>query len=416
MKKYLLIFVLLNAAASFLNYITYPALARILPSGQFVDITVALSLFTQISTFLASIIAITVGVSKQYGPEFAAKKIEQLQATLMRVFIVLVVLFVILSPFLMARVKLPLALAVPVSLLLLISIPTAILSGYLNGRNKIVKLGVLILAVAIGQFVFAVAIGLVTRNGTLALVAMAVGQILSLVYVYTIFKSEGLPRPFMLSSKTLSPSPRKELSPLIRYTILASIAVMIINILQIADLLIIKNRAATNDIRLYTDIYVVSRVVFFAGTIFIWPFLGVIDIKDPKKNIIPFLKLLAVFTVLSIGAAIIMCFYGDRVLQILFGDSYSLQSVRTISLLSILYKLVFLVITTIVLYLMVLHDYWAVWLAIFLTLGICIFTVFATSGSTQYILSSLNGISVAVVTLGLGIVVWRSWMVTRTQP
>jgi O-antigen/teichoic acid export membrane protein len=408
-RKNVIFFVLLNVIASGFNYLTYPVLAHALPNREFVNITVALSLFTQVSTFLSSIVAVTIGLSKQSNQEHAAKKIEQLQMILMQLFVLLIVAFLILSPFIMGRVRLPAILAIPISILMLISIPTAILSGFLNGRNKLVKLGVLILTIATFQLVFSVSVGIVTQNGALALLAMAMGQVISIGLVYILFRSERLPKPYTFLSSTLTKQQRVKLWPLIKYTVLISLAIMMVNIAQIADLLIIKSWMDTSSVRIYTDVYIFSRVVFFAGTIFIWPFLAIIDINNLTKNILPFIKLVGLFILIGLVATLVIALRGEQLLKLLFGDSYPQSSIFTLSLLSILYKTMFLIISATVLYLVVLHDYWAIWLTAGLGIGVALFGGLGKgSNDSQSVLVSLNVIAGVVMIAGLGALLWRT--------
>jgi O-antigen/teichoic acid export membrane protein len=390
MKKGVLIFVLLSVLASAINYTIYPVLARILPDNQYIDVTVSLSLLTQMATFLSSIVAITVGLSKTHERTEAQSKIESLQSLLFKLFLAITVAFLLVSPFVMRYVHVPLLFVIPISLMLLVSIPIAIVSGYLTGRAKMVKLGILTTTSAGLQFTVASLVALATNSGMLAMLSMALAQILTILLAYRIFRDDQLPRIKETVLKSGSATGRLPVRRLAAYTLLASLAVMALNIVQIADLLIVQS-VNNGDTKFYTDIYVISRVVFFAGTIFVWPFLSEISIEHHHLNRKPILRLAGYFLAISISAVTGLYLYGSQITQLLFGISYDLDMIRSIGILSVLYKFSFLLITSVVLYFIVLWDFTAVWIAAGITLAITIFGLTIRGGTDTFtVLAALN--------------------------
>lgn len=383
----------LSGLASLLNYATYPLLARILPDNQFVNITVALSLLTQMSTFLSSIVAVTIGLSKQKDTQESLKIIERLQAVLMKLFLLLVIVFIAVSPILLAKLRLPLIFVVPICLLMLFSIPTSVISGYLNGKNKLIKLGLVTMIIAFFQFIFTISVGIMTKNASLSLSAMAIGQLVSIGFIYHLYRTENLPSlRTAFGDKTLDKQ-SGAMRKLIVYTAFCSLAIMAVNILQISDLLIIKSQQAS-DVKLYTDLYIISRVVFFAGTVFIWPFLGAIDIHRRQKNVIPLIKVIGLFCALALGAIVVLGLGGTRITSLLFGSHYTSHEIQHIGVLAILYKLIFLILTTLTLYLIVIRSYLAVVVPMLLSIAVAIYSlVLPADASTTSILTTLSAFS-----------------------
>ncbi|HTM06498.1 MAG TPA: hypothetical protein VL201_04605, partial [Patescibacteria group bacterium] len=168
-------------------------MGRVLPDNQYIDITVSLSLFTQISTFLSSIIAVTVGLSKQEDEESSNKTIHILQAFLLRSFIVLSVGFLALSPLIMKYIHTPTIFALPIVLMMFFTIPITIISGYLNGKNKLIQLGMVIAISAILQFIVAISVGLITNSGILTMLSMTLAQILAILTIYYLLKDQKIP-------------------------------------------------------------------------------------------------------------------------------------------------------------------------------------------------------------------------------
>lgn len=400
MKKTTLIFIMLSGIASFLNYATYPALARILSDEQFVNIAIALALFTQLSSFTLSIVALTIGISKENNSD-SKIIIEKLQAVLSHLFFIVVISLLIISPILLKKIHLPASLLVPIFAMLALSISMSIITGYLNGKQKLVKLGITIACSALLQFIFSVSFGLLTKSGAVALNAMALGSFVAIIATYHAYSDEGLPQISTIFLHRFKLYRSQKMQKLIKYTILSSLAVLIANILLIIDLLIVNNRQI--DSKLYTDMYVISRIVFFSGMLFVWPFLSNIDIRYPRHNILLLLKLIVLFTAITIGAVIVMLFYSENVAQILLGSSYNTESnIKVVAVLAIFYKFIYLIILSLILFFIVMRSYWAVVVPLSLivaTLGAILVT--GPNASTTTLVTALNISSAIGLLLGL---------------
>jgi hypothetical protein len=182
---------------------------------------------------------------------------------------------------------------------------------------------------------------------------------------------------------------------------------MAINIVQIADLLIIQT-LHTSDVKFYTDIYVVSRIVFFGGMIFIWPFLGKISIDNHQLNRKPFAEVAIIFTVITVGAVIGLYFFGAFITNLLFGTAYNLSDVQYIGILSVLYKYFFLIITAAILYFVVLRSYVALWLSVILCGTIAIYAATLDKGTTtEDVLLSINLLTGLSAIVSIVLVVMR---------
>lgn len=395
----LIYFVLLSGFSSLLNYMTYPLLARALPDQQFVDITVALSLLTQMSSFLLSIVALSVGLAKQDDKQ-PSDVIEKLQAILIQMFLVVIVLFLAASPLMLDNIKLSAVFLLPMCVLLLFSIPISIISGFLNGKHKLIKLAFTAIISSSLQFVLTIAVGYSTGNGALALGAMALGQFLAILSIYWLFRDDKLPHIKTVFKHKLASFKTTQMKSLIKFTVVSSTGIMAINILQIIDLLIVQNRQI--DAKLYTDLYIISRVVFFAGTIFIWPFLSAINIYQNKQNIEVFGRLVGILTLLSAGAIGGILLFGQQITKILFGTTYDPNVIKQLGVLAITYKYGFLLITALTLYFIVIRKYWAAVLPAILTFATLIFTIMLDkSYSTLQILYGLNTIAALGLVCGL---------------
>lgn len=401
---------LLSIVASGLNYIIYPLFSRILGSGEYVDITISLSLFTQASTFLSSILAITIGLSKNERKDAGEtnQKIELLQAFLFKLFLALSLLFLLFSPILAEQLHISALFAIPISLMMLLAIPIQIISGYLNGKNQMAKLGFVVLISAGSQFSIGLVASLLSHSALLTMLSMTIAQLVSLGLIYTIFSKDHLPVITRTLRTPLSTIRDKDFRKLLLYTGYSSLAIMAVGLIQIIDLFILQNLENV-DMKFYADIYVISRVVFFAGMIFIWPFLGEMRVDHHHHNRKPFGKVLLSFGAITLLAVIGLYFAGDLLMNLLFSVHYGLPLVRDIGILSVLYKFFLLVITATVLYFIVLRSYIAIWFAAITSGAIYLFSLIVSKHSDMLsVLIWLNIIAGLAAAIGVAMLLFKT--------
>lgn len=390
MRKTTLIFIILSGVASFFNYVVYPILARLLSSIEFVHIATALALFTQLSSFMLSIVALTIGLSKQTGQSDSKATVEKLQALLTHLFLVIIVIFLAASPLYLGRLHMPAQLLLPICAMLALSMSMSVISGYLNGKQKLVKLGLAIAFSSFLQLGLSVIFAIITKSGTTALNGMALGSFIAIVLIYQVYKAEKLPSLSSIFSHGLSLYRTKSIRSLVKFTIMASLTTLLMNILLIIDLLIVNSRQV--DAVIYTDMYVISRVVFFSGMLFIWPFLSNIDIYHPRRIFGLLYRLVGFFVVMTVGAIGIMVLSGQTAIRLLLGSNYNgAANIKQLAILAILYKFIFLLITTLILFFIVMRNYWAVILPLILTacIGVCLILV-GSSASTSRLVFGLD--------------------------
>ncbi len=381
-----LIFVALSTIGSGINYIAYPTLAHLLPASEYTNITLALSLFTQIGTFLSSLIAITIGLTKLRS-DSAQKQIHYLQKSLIQVLMVVGMFILILSPVLMPAFSTPTPYAFPIVLMLLISVPITIISGYLNGKQLMVRLGLVSVITAAFQLVAGVAAASSTKSGVLTMLSMGAVQVISILILMYVFRSVKIPG--LNKELFLFASPDKSIRKLLVFTLTTSFGIMLTNLLQVVDLVFVR-QAATSDATFYTDTYILSRALFFAGMIFIWPFLGEVNVITPRKNIKIFVKTLLIFVGLTIGLIGIIYLSSDFVFHSMFGRTESYDTLLPTVVLSVIYKLSLLIITLVVLYFTVFLKYTSVWIAVGTYLIIYAFHILLPGSTTFEVVLNLN--------------------------
>lgn len=400
MRRSTSIFIALNILAAAINYLLYPILSRILPSAEYVDITVSLSLFTQMSTFLSSVIAVSISLTKFDKESTAHRRIATLQAVILKVFLFLATGFLLASPFVMQWANTPAWFAVPITSMMLFSIPVTIISGYFNGKNLIIQLGFVTALSAVLQFGFALFAALLFHNGFITMVSMSIAQIVTLTTIHLVFRNSQLPKTSpkaVLDIKIRSP----ETYRLIRYTVASGVAVLAISLVQLLDLVTAQRLAEVN-IKQYTDLYILGRVIFFAGMMLVWPFLGGINIKQLHANLKPLLKLTAFFVSLLVAMIGLLWVASEPLTQVMFGVAYTFDSVGVIVFLSMIYKVLLLILTVIILYFIVIRNASAVWLSVIVSASLFIASwVVPSSTSIAQLLLILNLIASVATVVGV---------------
>lgn len=398
-NKFVLYFVVLSLIGSFFNYITYPVLARVLPDNQFVSMTVALSLLTQMSTIMSSLVAISTSITKEKDAD-ANNKIEILQTVIIYLLLVLILIFLIVSPLVLPAINLNYLYLIPICSMLLFAVPVSVISGYLNGKKLLVKLGLVVAGYAVIQFIFSVYVGIISKSGIQSLIAMALGQLISIVFIYIFLRNDQLPNVLKIIEHNKVDIFSKNIKKLVLFTILSSVGVMIVNLLQITDLLAVQSRNIDN--KMYTDLYIIGRAVFFAGTIFIWPLVSSAELKNGKHNLMLFKKFILTilfFGILSIAA---IAFFGRTVTTVLFGTSYSANTYSTIGVVSIVYKLVYIILYSLIVFFTVMKNKLAFTLPVVLALANIIYlAVLPKNISTIGMLTGLTAIATTGLCAGL---------------
>ena len=302
--------------------------------------------------------------------------------------------------FVMQWANTPAWFAVPITSMMLFSIPVTIISGYFNGKNLIIQLGFVTALSAVLQFGFALFAALLFHNGFITMVSMSIAQIVTLATIHLVFRNSQLPKTSpkaVLDIKIRSP----ETYRLIRYTVASGVAVLAISLVQLLDLITVQRLAEVN-IKQYTDLYILGRVIFFAGMMLVWPFLGGINIKQLHANLKPLLKLITFFVSLLIAMIGLLWVASEPLTQVMFGVAYTFDSVGAIVFLSMIYKVLLLILTVIILYFIVIRNASAVWLSVIVSAGLFIASwIVPSSTSIAQLLLILNLIASVATVVGV---------------
>jgi uncharacterized membrane protein len=133
--------------------------------------------------------------------------------------------------------------------------------------------------------------------------------------------------------------------------------------------------------------------------IFIWPFLGQLQLENHSHNVKILLRLVGIFCAISLLAIFALLIGGQMVASVLFNSYYPADVISLTGALSIVYKLLLLIITAASLYMIVMRRYRVTTVAIASTLALLIATRMIGSGASINNALTILDIAMAIATL-----------------
>jgi len=250
-------------AAGALNYVFYPIMARLLPTGSFGEVQALCSLFAQVNIFLGVLGLITVNIvvntSQSVQRDQIIIELEKL-ALLIGFALVAVTVFAgsSLERFFHFNSAWPfiwLALAV------LVSIPLMFRNSYLRGRQAFASTSVLGVMAAGADLVLAVAAVLLHWGTTGVMIALVVAQFVTFLYGAWLTRRKGFNGSWR---DTLLKFPKMGIiAPELRYAAVVLVSSLTITGLYSIDTVVVKHWFDARTAGLYAGIATVARIIFF---------------------------------------------------------------------------------------------------------------------------------------------------------
>ncbi len=122
---------------SFLNYLYYPVLGRLLPLESFGELQVLVSIYTQFTIFITVLTLISTNIiSNESDADVVNKTVSELEKITLYVGYALLVLITLLSPLLKHALKFESVLPfIIIALVLVVGVMSGFRSAYLRGKN-----------------------------------------------------------------------------------------------------------------------------------------------------------------------------------------------------------------------------------------------------------------------------------------
>ncbi len=260
-----------------LNYLYHPILSRMLPVDEFGELTAIFSLTVQTGAVLGvfNMVAIHLATNESAGAKRSV--LQDLYAVVFWAQIVVVVGMVIFSPMLASALQFTsIAPFLLLSLISYLALPFALSTSVLQGKKEFLRLSIGSFLQSGGKLVFAVLFVLLGWGVFGAIGALAVAQIIALMYFSWGRLSE---ISFLPKSR---PTFDQALFSEMRYGVLVFLATSTVALLYTADTLLVKYFFLPDVAGEYSGISVIARILFFATASISAVLLPSIKLSDPK--------------------------------------------------------------------------------------------------------------------------------------
>lgn len=309
------IYAALSICAAALSYIIYPFLIHLLPREVFGDIGASLALTNQLASLFLAFNIVSLYLSKKYRDSH--QRLEHLQKDIVRIFLLFSVLLVAMSPILHDILNFGNYRSfIAVLLLLLLTVPSVIWIGYLQGKEEMARVGIYTFLVAAFKFIFAITLAAIFRSDV-ALFGIVMGQLAGLIILA---KLPGARTPSLRSLFSAPNAHYKPSKQLFSYLLGAVIACGIMSFAQNADILYAKALLQPYTAGTYVAISSLSSVVFHISILLVWIALSGINLKNPSNNWWLAKKTLALISVIFTGIFATFFFSEHLILRYLVGS------------------------------------------------------------------------------------------------
>ncbi len=250
-------------AAGALNYIFYPIMARMLPTGSFGEVQALCSLFAQINIFLGVLGLITVNIVVNNNQSVQRDQIIiELEKLALLIGFALVAITVFagssLEHFFHFSSVWPF---VWLALAVLVSVPLMFRNAYLRGRQAFTSTSILGVMAAGADLALAVVAVLLHWGTTGVMIALVVAQFLTFLYGAWLTRRKGFSGSWR---DTLLKFPKmRVLAPELRYAAVVLVSSLTITGLYSIDTVVVKHWFDARTAGLYAGIATVARIIFF---------------------------------------------------------------------------------------------------------------------------------------------------------
>jgi O-antigen/teichoic acid export membrane protein len=276
------LYAILSLSASVLNYLVYPALTRVLSPREFGDFAAIMALSAQVLAILLTFNLTSIYLVKKYPEDEAREKVQIIQKALIWLFLGATGLLLFAAPLVRERLHIadPLTFGI-LALFLLASVPSVIWTGYLQGHNQLLKVGVSAVAAALAKLAFALVFARLWGVSG-ALWGVLTGGVLGVVVVRLI---AGMRLPSLRSSiSSFSKTQGTFLGGIFGYVVWSAIVVGALGVLQNLDIVYAKALFSPTVAGVYSGISVLSNALYFVSFVLIWIVLPALTMENPRHN------------------------------------------------------------------------------------------------------------------------------------
>ena len=251
-----------SLGVSFLNYLYYPILGRLLEPAAFGETQAAISIYTQASVFFQVLSLVSVGIITKYSSKVIRNQINDELSRLALFFsLFMLVATVAFSPLLkdffnFGSVVPFLVLAVS----LIVSVPLAFANSFLQGTQRFWTLAGGNLLASISKILLSAGFVLLGFEAAGAIGGLVCAQVTALIYALN--KGRGL-RHFVGEHLHLRRPKLSILKPELPYIGIVLATSLTTNLLLSFDILVVKHVFPPEQAGLYAGISIISNIIYF---------------------------------------------------------------------------------------------------------------------------------------------------------
>jgi len=314
------IFFVGSIGVSFLNYLYYPVLGRLLSLESFGELQVLISFFTQITIFIGVLTMISTNiVLNEKNTDVTNRTVNELEKFTLHIGYGLLVLVTLASPLLRDTLKFESALPfILIMLVFVAGISLGFKTAYLRGKNDYMATTIEGALASITKLLASaglVALGLQTAG---AAGGILVAQLIALAYATYKAKQHGYKRSITATKPDWS-----VLRPQARYAGLVLFVSLIVTLQYSADVTIVKYLFSPEVAGQYASIATISRIVLFLTGSFAVVLLSSVTLsRPPAENSRLLIKSFIITALLGGSAALVFAAFPTFVVHVLFGTKY----------------------------------------------------------------------------------------------
>lgn len=313
------LFTVLSLAGAALNYLLYPVLARLMPAGDFGDVSAVAVLAAQIGGIMLAFNVVSLYVVRTLGQDEGLSVLDLVQKLLVQILVVFTAVLMAAGPWLIHVLKInnPLTF-LGLGIFLILTVPAVIWTGILQARNEMARIGVYNASSAGIRLMLAVAFTLAGWGAPGAIFGIVAGQAAGLL-VTKLAPGGKLPVPKNLLAP-LRKSDLTTLRELLPYVLQALFVMLVFSLLFSADLMLAKVLFSRQEAGLYAGVSSFARIIFYSSSLVIWILLA--NLNHPERNRIVLRNSLAIIA--GIGAVLIAIYLllGDWLIREVLGKQY----------------------------------------------------------------------------------------------
>lgn len=311
-----------SLGVSFINYLYYPVMGRLLDPAAFGETQAAISIYTQAGVFFQVLGLVTVGIITKYSDKTVRDKIsDELSRLSLMLSLVMLAATVIFSPLLKEFFNFgSVAPFLVLSLALLVSVPLALANSYLQGHKKFWTFAKGNLLSSISRIILSAILVTLGAQAAGAVGGLLCAQVLALGYA--LHKGRGL-RHFVNEHLHLRFPKLGVLKSEVPYIAVVLATAITTNLILSFDILVVKHAFPPAEAGYYTGISIISNIIFFITGPLAMVMIPSLKPTQTKAKNYYFLKR-SLFLTILIGGSVLMLFslLPNLVVRVLLGGDY----------------------------------------------------------------------------------------------